>query len=282
MNAFEAFEKRKDELALRLAAAGNAQQAAEAASMTLEMIAADLAQDEQDEMLRQRQQAVLALAKRAPSFVRPARAEGELIVARKETKAPAKGVKIGLREAGALLLAALAVAEIVDGSLMFALLQAAGAALLYVGTLGKGSAAREEYRAQGVLAMDAQEMIRTMGELCRAADICVSDLQLIERERGAARLHGTADEAMLDLLVSLMEAKATGRGEVALRSLDQAETYLRMLGVEAAFFSRENAHMFDVLPTLSGERTIRPALIRDGKLIRRGVAACAAAQSAAR
>ncbi|MDY5348285.1 MAG: hypothetical protein SPG80_01885, partial [Candidatus Ventricola sp.] len=84
-------------------------------------------------------------------------------------------------------------------------------------------------------------------------------------------------------LVSLLEARATGRADVALRSLDQAETYLRRLGVTPVWFERgdaENARMFDLLPTLSGERTIRPALMKDGRLIRRGVAACAVAVQA--
>ena len=49
---------------------------------------------------------------------------------------------------------------------------------------------------------------------------------LLEREAGAARLSGTADEAMIDLLVTLMEAKASGRDELAMRSLAQAEQYM--------------------------------------------------------
>lgn len=282
MDASTAFNRRKDELLAQLERAAGPEQAAEAAMMALEMIACDLAQDEQDETARQRQQAVMALARRAPAILRAARAEGELVIAQPEKSAKG-GRKFGLREAGALLLAALAVAMVVDGKVIFAVLQAAGAGLVYVDAMRQAAAPQEtRCTARGLARADAQEMVRLLGELCRAADICVSDLQLLEQEHTSARLSGTADEAMIDLLVSLMEAKATGRPEVALRSLDQAETYLRMLGIETAAFSRETAHMFDVLPTLSGERTIRPALMKDGKVIRRGVAACAAAQGAAR
>ena len=102
----------------------------------------------------------------------------------------------------------------------------------------------------------------------------MSDLALLSMGAGQARLSGTADEATLDLLTALMEAKASGRPELAMRSLDQAEQYLHMLGLEIVPYSPQNAAMFDLLPTLGEPRTIRPALLRDGKPVRRGTAAC--------
>lgn len=86
-------------------------------------------------------------------------------------------------------------------------------------------------------------------------------------------LSGTADDAMLDLLASLMEAKASGRDELAVRSLAQVEQYLRALGVEAVFYDAQNAALFDILPTMGAPRTVRPALVSEGKVLRRGVAA---------
>jgi len=76
-----------------------------------------------------------------------------------------------------------------------------------------------------------------------------------------------------------MEAKASGRADAGSRVLSLAEQYLRMLGMEAVMYSAQTAESFDVLPTLSGERTIRPALYKDGKLLRRGVAAKAMERS---
>ena len=72
---------------------------------------------------------------------------------------------------------------------------------------------------------------------------------------------------MLDLLSAMREARASGRQDLALRSLDQAEQYLRMLGVQSVFYDAEHAALFDVLPARSGERTVRPALVRDGELV---------------
>ena len=280
MEAYAAFEARQADIRERLQAAKDPAGAVSAATMAMEQIAAELAQDEGDGMARQRQQAVLAALRRAPVLLRAPQAQGRLVL---ESGAQEKGgrLKTGLLAAGALVLLALALFELIDGRPLFAALQIAGAALLALG--GAKAPQAQSARAEATLTVDADALLRAMGELCQAADICVSDLALLERDGAAARLSGEADEAMLDLLVSLLEARATGRADVALRSLDQAETYLRRLGVTPVWFERgdaENARMFDLLPTLSGERTIRPALMKDGRLIRRGVAACAAAVQA--
>ena len=279
MEAYAAFEARQADIRERLLAAKDPAGAVSAATMAMEQIAAELAQEESDGMARQRQQAVLAALRRAPVLLRAPQAQGRLILDGAQEKGG--GVRKGLLAAGALLLGALALFELIDGRPLFAALQIAGAALLALG--GAKAPQAQSARAEATLTVDADALLRALGELCRAADVCVSDLALLERDGAAARLSGEADEAMLDLLVSLLEARATGRADVALRSLDQAETYLRRLGVTPVWFERgnaESARMFDLLPTLSGERTIRPALMKDGRLIRRGVAACAAAVQA--
>lgn len=280
MEAYAAFEARQADIRERLLAARDPAGAVSAATMAMEQIAAELAQDEGDGAARQRQQAVMAALRHAPVLLRAPQAQGRLVLDSAQEKGG--GVRKGLLAAGALLLSALALFELIDGRLLFAALQVAGAALLALGG-AKAPQAQSGARAEGVPTVDADALLRALGELCRAADVCVSDLALLERDGAAARLSGEADEAMLDLLVSLLEARATGRADVALRSLDQAETYLRRLGVTPVWFERgdaESARMFDLLPTLSGERTIRPALMKDGRLIRRGVAACAAAVQA--
>ena len=268
MNAVAAFENRKDTLREQLEASENMPQAISAATMALEQIACDLAQDEQDDFARQRQQAVMALAKRLPMSLRAGRARAQIVL--EETEEQPSRVRRGAVGAGAIVLAALAVYEAVGGKLTFALLQALGALLMLFGVNGPLTATTKQTpHAQ------AEDMVREIGEICQAADLCAADLALIEQDNGPARLSGTADEAMLDLLSAMMEARASGRQDLALRSLDQAEQYLRMLGVQSVFYDAEHAALFDVLPARSGERTVRPALVRDGELVRRGVAAVA-------
>ena len=84
MNAVAAFENRKDTLRAQLEESENMPQAISAATMTLEQIACDLAQDEQDDFARQRQQAVMALAKRLPLGLRASRPEPAVTVRQPE------------------------------------------------------------------------------------------------------------------------------------------------------------------------------------------------------
>lgn len=275
MNAATAFEHRKDALRAQLEQAQDLPGAIRAVTMALEQVAAELMQDEQDEFARQRQQAVLAIARRAPQFLRAARAEGELRIAPKEEKRESIATRLGTPGLlGALVLAALAIAQLADGKALFAFLQAVGAGLLLLrGAKGTAASPLSSARAVGVQRVDAQELVRAAGELCAAADICVSDLALLGGE-ASMRMSGSLDEATVDLLVSLMEARATNRGDVALASLSQAEQRLRALGVEVVWYDPEHAQLFDLLPTVGEERTVRPALVRDGHTLRRGVAVC--------
>ena len=274
MNAAAAFSHREAELLEQLAGAQEIDQAIAACSMALEQTACELAQDEQDEHARQRQQAVMALARRAPQLLRAAAARGELVVSG-EQAAPAQSrqekLRRGARAAGAFLLAALAVYELIGGHAMFAALQLSGGALLLAA--GKGEQAAVSCQARGIPCVDAEAAVRMLRGLCQAADVCVSDLALLDKDAGLARLTGTADDAMLDLLTALMEAKASGRNELAMRSLSQAEQYLHGLGIELIAYDEAHAQLFDVLPTMGEARTIRPAMMKDGKVLRRGVAA---------
>lgn len=280
MNAAAAFSHREAELLEQLAGAQEIDQAIAACSMALEQTACELAQDEQDEHARQRQQAVMALARRAPQLLHAAAARGELVVSG-EQAAPAQSrqekLRRGARAAGAFLMAALAVYELIGGHAMFAVLQLAGGALLLAA--GKGEQAAVPCQARGIPCVDAEAAVRMLRGLCQAADVCVSDLALLDKDAGMARLTGTADDAMLDLLTALMEAKASGRNELAMRSLSQAEQYLHALGIELIAYDAAHAQLFDVLPTMGEARTIRPAMMKDGKVLRRGVAALAAERS---
>ena len=268
MDASTAFEHRREQLADALARAGDIQEAIACCVMALEQVACELAQEEQDEHARQRQQAVMAALRSAPQMLCGAGAEGELVL---ENAHQAKKRIRPLQAIGAFLLAALAVYELIAGQALFAGLQLAGGMLVYMGAQG---GAGQNLRARGRLTLHADELIRRTAALCAAADTCVRDLALLDKEAGAARLSGTADEAMIDLLVSLMEAKASGRDEVAMRSLSQAEQYLHMLGIDVLPYDGANAAYFDMLPTMGEARTIRPALMKDGRVLRRGTVAC--------
>ena len=270
MNAFTAFSHREEQLLAALEQAKDVDQAIAACAMALEQTACELAQDEQDDMARQRMQAVRACARRAPQMLRACAARGELVLEEAAAVPKMERLKKGGMLLGGFLLAALAVYELIEGRTMFAALQLAGGCLMaFCGQPKK----ENRMKARGIPCVDARQAVRLLGEMCQAADICVSDLALLEKEAGMAMLSGTADEAMIDLLVSQLEARASGRPEMAMRSLDRAEQYLHMLGIEAVSFAEDSAAWFDMLPPMGEARTIRPALIKDGQVIRRGMAA---------
>ena len=281
MNAVTAFEHRKDQLKDQLLTAKDTQQAVLACTMALEQTACELAQDEQDEAARQRQQAVMAIVRRVPAILQAARARGELILPEEETAAQPGGVSRYMQLAGVFALCGLAVYEYMTGHTGAAFIQVMGALLFVAGSMRMSGRQEERAKARGVAFLDADVVIAQLTALCEAADICLEDLVLVEKAGSHARLSGSADDAMLDLLVALMEAKTSGRDEMAMRSLSLAEEYLHMLGVEIVSYSAEQAAMFDTLPTLSGARTVRPALVKDGRVIRRGVAAVAAMKGGA-
>lgn len=277
MNAVTAFAHRKDALRTQLDEAKDMQQAAAACTMALEQTACELAQDEQDEYARQRQQAVMALARRVPGMLQAARAKGEMVVSAEEGGSDPDRFGRGLQLCGVLALTGMAVYEYFCGRTAAAFAQVLGALAFAAGSMRLQAQRGEQAQARGVAYVDAQDAVLKLTQLCEAVDLCVSDLAQLECSSGHVRLSGTADDAMLDLLVALMEAKASGRDEVAMRSLTLAEEYLRMLGVEAASYSEETAAMFDTLPTIGAPRTVRPALVKDGRVMRRGVAAVAGA-----
>ena len=279
MNAVTAFSSRQEQLLAQLQSAANMDEAIASCMLALEQVACELAQDEQDDLARQRQQAVLAAVRRAPQLLRAVGAKGELVLEQAPLSKLGTPDKLRglMRPAGAFLLGALAVYELIDGKTLFALLQLLGANLLFFSGMHKAESA--QMTARGIPCVQAESMLRALQELCQAVDICVSDLMLLEKDAGMAQLSGTADDAMLDLLGALMEAKASGRGDLALRSLNQAQQYLHMLGVEIIPYSDAHAQLFDILPTMGDSRTIRPAMLKDGRLLRRGAAALQAGRS---
>lgn len=277
MDAVTAFEHRKEWLRTQLEGAQDEQQVITSAIMALEQTACELAQDEQDEHARQRQQAVMALVRQAPALLGAMIAQGQVVMepAKEAEGGVMKKIAFGLQAAGVLAMSALAVYEWLSGRSGVALLSALAMVLFIVGTSQQGPVQREHATAKGVLLADVDAMMLKIEQLCQAVDVCVNDLAMLEQPvLGMTRLSGSADDAMLDLLIAQLEAKASGRDEIAMRSLSLAEEYLHMLGMEIVQYSAENEELFDKLPTIGMPRTVRPALCQEGKVIRRGVAAC--------
>ena len=266
MAAASLFEQEKGTLREQLINAAP-KEAEEALTLAFARITEALAAEETDDAGRQRLRAVMSLLQEAPVLLAGADARAELVIGADPEKTkltPAQIVKYG----GLVLMVVLALWLFLGGQVIPALL-AVIAALLPVAV--KSVQGTETAKARGIPTVDADRLLSSAAALCRAADICLSDLSGLEQE---ARLRSgvSGEEALLSMLGNLMEAKRAGRPELALESLSEAEQYLRLSGYEMEEYDDAHAVDFDVLPTLGEGRTIRPAFRKDGQLVRRGTA----------
>ena len=141
---------------------------------------------------------------------------------------------------------------------------AAAAAGAFLPMAGAPAAKLPEARA--VPRPDPRETSRRLERLLRDVDALLSAGEI--RESGAPAL--TAP--VLESIQMLCEASLTGDGAFALRAASPLVSALEAQGVELRMMDGDNASWFDLLPGASAGRTIRPALVKDGRLLCRGQA----------
>lgn len=74
-----------------------------------------------------------------------------------------------------------------------------------------------------------------------------------------------------DLYAGLLEALYSRDGETALDRLADLKYYLHRQGIDCEDYSSEHAAWFDIMPSFR-EGTLRPALVRDGTVLKKGLA----------
>ena len=270
MKTGDAFRANQAALEESLRQSATSEEAAAAIRTAFERTAALMAQEESDEVTRQRGQAVLAVAKESGTLLRSVHAEGKLVLSGEEKKEKASPKTMALY-GGLGVMAVLAVYELINGRWMFALLAVIAVLLLYIGN-GPASGEQQKWKAEGTLRFEPEPIIRSMLSMCDAIDIAVQDLAIIDTEQTVRKMSGQ-EEALLDFVSALLEAKESGRADLVAESAAEAEQTLRRIGIQAIRYSPENGSMFDLLPTLGESRTVRPALVSGDRIVRRGVAA---------
>jgi hypothetical protein len=83
---------------------------------------------------------------------------------------------------------------------------------------------------------------------------------------------GEPDGAELAMLSDLLEAAYSGDGEFALEKLSGIRYYLYKKQIEVIDYSKDTAAMFDIMPAKGKASTMRPALVYQGRLLRKGIA----------
>ncbi len=120
---------------------------------------------------------------------------------------------------------------------------------------------------------DWEKVYRTIHTAALVMDQSLEEAAASERWE-ARRREGDApalSEAETELMAGLLEAEGSGDGEYALERLGAVRHYLRERGVETVDFDDKNARYFDCMPGTQ-RATLCPALLCDGKVLRRGMA----------
>lgn len=266
----KAYDERREELVCALKNCRDVKETADCAALFLDRVGRDVRAEASSREERAEVERLFSAVKCALLCMQAVtRAEITVAHSPKEQQTRAEKIRAMAPHIALLLTAALCVWLILEGK--------QGAAVLCVPIMQlnlipqKKSALQEEASASP--RADEYELVRQIDRMMERLDAMLSDCRA---EREAGRL--PADEpllltdGLLEPIQMLMEAAETQDGRYALKTLPQVREALRMQGVQAVSFSEENRGYFEMFPSEQGGRTIRPALLREGKLILRGQA----------
>lgn len=163
--------------------------------------------------------------------------------------------------------------KITSWSVLFA---AAALVLMYLSGRMRGKSrvgAKKEFRTE--LIVDAEKVYNSLHTTVMTMD---QDLELLISKEAAEKKKKTAEQGRqlltveeTDMIAGLLEAAYSGDGEFALDKLGQVPYFLHKNGIDVIDYSDENREFFDVMPSHE-KGTIRPAILSEGRLLKKGVA----------
>lgn len=143
----------------------------------------------------------------------------------------------------------------------------------------EGSAKGVPGRAAG---MEKAEITLDADKACRILDAAIltadQNLKRLDEEEawlsscGADGTAGGISPEELQLWADLLEASLSGDPDFLADRMSSLRYYLHKRQVDVIDYSEDSAEYFDLLPSMS-PGTLRPALMKEGKLLKRGLAA---------
>lgn len=119
--------------------------------------------------------------------------------------------------------------------------------------------------------VNTDELMHITDRLISAIDSSLTAAEEEQHEiRAAIRPEITGD--LLSPMQMLMEAVYTEDGSYALKAAPQLIDALGSEGITVVEYSEENRDLFDMFPGTEAGLTIRPAMVKDGKVLARGQA----------
>ncbi len=129
-----------------------------------------------------------------------------------------------------------------------------------------------KYHTENVI--DADHIYNCLHNVIYAADqgteqLLLTDDIIADTEHPADKMD--IPENSIDLFAGLLEAGQIRDGEYALDKIKDIKFYLHKQGIEVVEYDGTNKELFDFMPS-KGKNTFRPALVSDGKILKRGLA----------
>ncbi len=143
----------------------------------------------------------------------------------------------------------------------------------YMYSRPKKVSGKKEYQVD--IRIDADRIYRNFRTAILSVDQSVEEIRAAERWKSrekAGSIEGRAvTQSELDLFSDLLAAAYSGDPEYALEKIEQIKYFLHRQQIEVVDYSKENAKYFDLMPG-SKAATIRPAMIAQGGLLKKGLA----------
>jgi len=244
-----------------------------------------------DEDLRQAAQLILQTVKRALPLIGSV---GEVKRWRKDVDAGSakrRGMSpaaLGFLTIGGVLVIAVVLGLVITGrsvdALAFikALLPAvAGLAAVFqagrlaAGTGGKRKAAEEDMQVREEFLVDAEGLWHDLKGMMLLADSALDDVKKrasLVTARSESAGSGKLTREQAELFAGILENAYAQEGADARELIENVRFYLHGAGVEAVDYAAGNEAWFEFLPA-QRRGTIRPALVENGRLVKKGMAA---------
>ena len=132
---------------------------------------------------------------------------------------------------------------------------------------------KKEYQVD--IRVDADRIYRNFRTALLSVDQSLEEISAAERWKArekAGSIDGrTVTQSELDLFSELLAAAYSGDPEYALEKVEQIKYFLHRQQIEVLDYTKENEKYFDLMPG-SKAATIRPAMVAQGGLLKKGLA----------
>lgn len=134
---------------------------------------------------------------------------------------------------------------------------------------------KKNRKQQIEIKIDPQRVYRSLHTAILSVDQSLEEVQAQERwakKEQAGTIEGKViSGGELDLFADLLTASYSKDGEYALDKIEDLKYYLHKQQIDVLDYSEETKQYFDIMPGTQGG-TIRPALVADGKILKKGLA----------